>query len=58
MIRRVPRTSTPIEDHCCDSARYLVLSRPYRTREQQAEIDNARSPWLVANAFGLNELRD
>jgi hypothetical protein len=46
---------TDIEDRAVDSRRYLVMSR---TREQQAEIDNARSPWLVANAFKLNELRD
>ena len=47
---------TDLEDHAVDSCRYLVMSRPYRTREQQAEIDNARSPWLVANAFRFNEL--
>ena len=28
---------------------------PYRTREQQAEFDNARSPWLVAKAFRFND---
>jgi hypothetical protein len=49
---------TDLEDHAVDSCRYLVMSRPYRTRDQQAEIDNARSPWLVANAFRLHELMD
>ena len=49
---------TDLEDHAVDSCRYLVMSRPYRAREQQAEIDDARSPWLVANAFRLNELLD
>ncbi len=49
---------TDLEDHAVDCCRYLVLSRPYHSREQQAEIDNAKSPWLVANAFRLNELRD
>lgn len=47
---------TDLEDHAVDSRCYLVMSRPYCSGEQQAEIDNARPPWLVGNAFRLNQL--
>jgi Terminase large subunit, T4likevirus-type, N-terminal len=43
------------EDHAVDEVRYACLSRPFRARTERA-ID--RNPYLVANAFKLNELRD
>jgi hypothetical protein len=43
------------EDHAADSARYAAMSRPYIARTPDP---NERSPWLVANAFRLNELGD
>ncbi len=44
------------EDHAADSARYAAMSRPFLARA--LPDPNARSPWLVANAFRLHELRD
>jgi len=43
------------EDHAVDEARYACLSRPYTATTVRA-ID--RNPYLVSNAFKLNELRD
>ncbi len=43
------------EDHAVDEVRYACLSRPYAARMQRA-ID--RNPYLIANCFKLNELRD
>ncbi|MEQ1955843.1 hypothetical protein [Mesorhizobium sp. CN2-181] len=52
----VEDVDTDGEDHAADSARYATMSRPYLARKQ---VDpNSRSPWLVANAFRLHELRD
>lgn len=44
---------TDAEDHAVDDARYACLSRPYRASTATAE---ERNPYLVANAFKLNEL--
>lgn len=43
------------EDHAVDEVRYACLSRPFVASMTRA-ID--RNPYLVANAFKLNELRD
>lgn len=42
------------EDHAVDDVRYACLSRPY-LQSKERTID--RNPYLVANAFKLNELR-
>lgn len=43
------------EDHAADSTRYAAMSRPYLARHP---VDpHSKSPWLVANAFRLRELR-
>lgn len=42
------------EDHAVDETRYACLSRPYMANISKA-ID--KNPYLVANAFKLNELR-
>jgi hypothetical protein len=42
------------EDHAVDAARYACMSRPY-LRSLEATRD--KNPYLVANAFKLNELR-
>src|SRR5262245_21144737 len=47
---------TDLEDHAVDQTRYACMARPYRSRV--ADEVNSKSPWLVANAFRLNELRD
>lgn len=44
---------TEAEDHAMDDCRYACLSRPYRASFAQYEDKN---PFLVANAFKLNEL--
>ena len=43
------------EDHALDDIRYACMSRPYRASITTRED---RNPYLVANAFKLNELRD
>lgn len=43
------------EDHAVDEARYACMSRPFAARMQRS-ID--RNPYLIANCFKLNELRD
>ncbi len=43
------------EDHAADSVRYATMSRPYLARA--AQDPNSKSPWLVANAFRLHELK-
>ncbi len=45
---------TDLEDHAVDETRYACMSRPFLARN---ETVGDRNPWLVANAFGLNELR-
>jgi hypothetical protein len=45
---------TDAEDHAVDDVRYACLSRPYRASVFTREDKN---PYLVANAFKLNELR-
>ena len=45
---------TDAEDHAVDDVRYACLSRPYRATAAQAQD---RNPYLIANAFKLNELR-
>jgi hypothetical protein len=47
---------TDSEDHAGDSVRYAAMSRPFLARA--ADDPNSKSPWLVANAFRLHELRD
>ena len=42
------------EDHAVDDTRYACLSRPFLSRSTP-RID--RNPYLIANAFRLNELR-
>jgi hypothetical protein len=44
---------TDAEDHAVDDARYACLSRPYRATTATRE---ERNPYLIANAFKLNEL--
>jgi hypothetical protein len=41
------------EDHAVDETRYACMSRPYLARN---ETFGDKNPWLVANAFKLNEL--
>ena len=60
-IRRILRISIRrCEDHLADTLRYMVLSRPYRSRRMARSIDPsiAKSPFLVSNAFRFSELRD
>lgn len=47
---------TDLEDHAVNQVRYACMSRPYRAHEPDPAI--SRSPWLVANALRLNELRN
>lgn len=47
---------TDLEDHAVDQTRYACMARPYRSMFDE-EV-NSKSPWLVANAFRLNELRE
>ena len=47
---------TDLEDHAVDQTRYACMARPYRARVTEAP--DSKSPWLVANAFRLQELRD
>jgi hypothetical protein len=42
------------EDHAVDEVRYACLSRPYRA---SIHTRQDRNPYLIANAFKLNELR-
>lgn len=44
---------TDMEDHAVDETRYACMSRPYLLRKGSLED---RNPFLVANAFKLNEL--
>jgi hypothetical protein len=43
------------EDHAVDETRYACLSRPYLASTHTAQSKN---PYLVSNAFKLDELRD
>jgi hypothetical protein len=52
----VEDVDTDGDDHCADSARYAAMSRPYLARPSSDPM--LKSPWLVANAFKLHELRD
>jgi hypothetical protein len=44
---------TDLEDHAVDEVRYACMSRPYLARK---ESYGDRNPFLVANAFKLDEL--
>jgi hypothetical protein len=44
---------TEMEDHAVDETRYACMSRPYLARSTEIQDKN---PWLIANAFRLNEL--
>lgn len=44
---------TDLEDHAVDEIRYACMSRPYMARTQRLRD---RNPFLVANAFKLDEL--
>jgi hypothetical protein len=47
---------TDLEDHAVDQTRYACMARPYRANI--SDDLHSKSPWLVANAFRLHELRD
>lgn len=47
---------TDAEDHAVDELRYACLSRPFLIRSSSV-VDTTKSPFLVANAFGLDKLR-
>jgi hypothetical protein len=42
-----------IVSNCVDEVRYACMSRPYLARSTEIQDKN---PWLIANAFRLNEL--
>jgi hypothetical protein len=44
---------TDMEDHAVDEVRYACMSRPYLARN---ETRGDRNPFLIANAFHLNDL--
>jgi Terminase large subunit, T4likevirus-type, N-terminal len=44
---------TDLEDHAVDELRYACMSRPHIARIEKGEN---RNPWLISNAFKLNEL--
>jgi hypothetical protein len=50
---------TTAEDHAVDEVRYACMSRPFHATSNShfdPEAINSRNPFLVANAFRLNEL--
>jgi len=46
---------TDAEDHAVDELRYACMSRPFLARGNNTAMPN-KNPWLVSNAFRLDEL--